>query len=325
MNIKGNRKISIIVPVYNVEKYIEKCITSVLSQTYIDWELLLINDGSIDMSGKICNIWSERDNRIKVIHQNNAGAATARNRGIEHATGKYIMFIDGDDYIESQMLENLYKKIVEDDSDCCICGYVGINEDGIIKYKNNVEHSLCFSGIEALRCRYLDNLGYVNIVNPWGKLYKRHVWSELRFTDGIYYEDLDVMPFLYVKCNKVSIVSYTGYYYLQREGSASHGTGTDEKRYTDSLSIRVKHINFYHEINERELEIEMIKKMLDLIITSDINGWIPASNLEYSKKIFSEYLIRLISVSDHVNIKTKIRYMLYKIVGSKIYRLLCYR
>lgn len=121
-------KISIIVPVYNVEKYLEKCVRSILAQTFTDFELILVDDGSPDSSGAMCDQFAEQDQRVKVIHKENGGLSDARNAGIEIATGEYLGFVDSDDYIADDMYELLYTNIVKEDADLSICGIYDVYE-----------------------------------------------------------------------------------------------------------------------------------------------------------------------------------------------------
>ena len=124
--MKKQDLISIVVPIYNVEKYLEKCINSIIIQTYKNIEIILVNDGSTDSSGKICDIYLKKDKRIKVIHKKNGGLSDARNVGIENAKGKYIAFIDSDDFIDSDFIEILYNLIIEYNADvsCCKCNVI---------------------------------------------------------------------------------------------------------------------------------------------------------------------------------------------------------
>ena len=139
--------ISIIVPVYNVEKYIDKCIKSILEQTYKNLQIILIDDGSQDKSGQICDEYELQDNRIEVIHKKNGGLSDARNLGIKKARGEYIGFVDSDDYISKNMYEDMYKIIQEKDSDVCICNVYNVidgkeilkNEDNGLKEYNKIE------------------------------------------------------------------------------------------------------------------------------------------------------------------------------------------
>lgn len=127
--------ISIIVPVYNVEKYLNQCINSLINQTYQNIEIILVNDGSKDSSGKICDEWSLRDKRIKVIHKKNEGLGLARNTGLEYVTGKYITFIDSDDYADSDLIERLYNSLIQQDGDTCIGGFKRVDDLGNVLYK----------------------------------------------------------------------------------------------------------------------------------------------------------------------------------------------
>ena len=127
--------VSIIIPVYNVELYLSKCIDSILAQSFTDWECILVDDGSKDKSGSICDNYALKDNRIKVIHQNNSGVSVARQVGIDNVCGEYSIHIDPDDWVESNMIEELYKKAKSDDADMVICDYFK-NEDGVQQYIN---------------------------------------------------------------------------------------------------------------------------------------------------------------------------------------------
>jgi len=134
-----NELISVIVPVYNVEKYIRKCIDSIIGQTYKNLEIIVVDDGSLDESGKICDEYAKKDNRIKVIHKENSGVSSARNIGIENSTGKWIAFVDSDDWIEKKYFEELLKVAVENDAEVVLCGYNRITVNKIEKIYNSGE------------------------------------------------------------------------------------------------------------------------------------------------------------------------------------------
>ena len=139
--------ISVIVPVYNVEKFIDKCIDSIINQSYSKLEIIIIDDGSIDSSGKKCDKWAQKDSRIKVIHQNNKGVAETRNVGILHANGKYISFVDPDDYIDTEMIEKLYNALVQTNSQISICNFKHIKNN---KNTKVTEETKVFSKEEAI-------------------------------------------------------------------------------------------------------------------------------------------------------------------------------
>lgn len=138
-----NDLISIIVPVYNVEKYLNKCIDSIINQTYKNIEIILVDDGSTDNSGKICDEYLLRDSRIKVIHKNNGGLSSARNEGINISSGEYIGFVDSDDWVEPNMYEEMYKKILYSNADIVDCGYWKEYENKSIKYISANEVKFC--------------------------------------------------------------------------------------------------------------------------------------------------------------------------------------
>ena len=150
--------ISIIIPVYNVEKYLRKCLDSIINQTYKKLEIILIDDGSTDNSGKICEEYAKKDDRIIVIHKENAGVSSARNRGIELANGKYIGFIDSDDWIEENMYETLYQNLLQFDVDISMCNYSIIRNHKKTFHKHDLEDGILIDNkkefFELLRLNY---------------------------------------------------------------------------------------------------------------------------------------------------------------------------
>lgn len=213
-------KITVIVPIYNVEKYLRKCLDSIINQTYSNIQLILVDDGSTDGSEKICDEYVtkyKKDMDICVIHQPNKGLSCARNIGIENAKGQYICFIDSDDYIELDMLENLYKAIKENKSDISCCGKVKEYNNRKI-YLNN-KNSFSCSGIEAIgRMFTFDDLDN----SACDKLFKTELFRDIKFPDGKYYEDIATIYYVFEKANNVSHVKNEGYHYLIRDTSISH-------------------------------------------------------------------------------------------------------
>ncbi|MBU3841903.1 MAG: glycosyltransferase [Candidatus Fusobacterium pullicola] len=201
-------KISIIVPVYNVEKYLRKCVDSILNQTFKDFELILVDDGSIDTSGKICDEYNLKDNRIKVIHKENGGLSSARNAGLDIAQGEYIGFVDSDDWIELDMYEELYKICKENDTDV---GIVGINYGGASEKKKSKKIEIYSNKL------ILDDLVYnkgKEITWPaWNKLWLKKVIGESRFKEGRIYEDGLFLYSLSSKIKKVAKIDYEAYNY----------------------------------------------------------------------------------------------------------------
>lgn len=202
-------KISIIVPVYNTEKYLDKCIHSILNQTYSDFEVILIDDGSTDKSLEICKKY-ESDNRVIIIHKENEGQAIARNIGIRQSIGEFITFIDSDDYVDLQMLEELYRKAKEKDADIVICD--------ILKEDSN--HSFIFKNYWNVKKE--PNKNYMTShMGPVARLYKRNLFIDhnIFFKEGVIYEDLATIPKLGMYTTKIEYIEKPFYHYIVREGS----------------------------------------------------------------------------------------------------------
>lgn len=313
--------ISVIVPVYNVEKYIHRCVDSILGQTYTDFELILVDDGSTDGCSAVCDEYACRDCRVKVIHQMNRGISEARNAGLDAAQGEYICFVDADDYLSLRALETMYNHLIASEALCCVCGYQAVDSNDQIIERHSVESGVIVSGLQAIKERYLYNDLAYNIVNVWGKLFHRDLWKDIRFTAGILYEDLEIMPVLYSRCEKVCFIEDVGYFYFLRDGSIMRSGGTNHQRYIDSLHIREKHYSFYQSIGERDLAIHSAVRCMDLIITSACNDWIPDEEKAHSKKVFCRYMMAVLA-SSSVSIRNKLRYLLFGISGSRGYKLI---
>lgn len=209
-----NPKISIIVPVYKVEKYLYKCIDSILAQTLTDFELILIDDGSPDNCGRICDEYSKRDSRVIVIHKENGGLASARNAGLDIAQGDYIGFVDSDDWIESDMYELLYNLCTENDCDIS-------NISSIIYFKDRIQKNgsyplVVHSRPEAMKAMLMGEL-YDEVV--WTKLIKRTLLEDIRFPEGIVYEDTAFTYKVIHKSKKVCSIGAPKYHYIKREES----------------------------------------------------------------------------------------------------------
>ena len=210
-----NDLISIIIPVYKVEKYLEKCIESVLKQTYTNLQIILVDDGSPDNCGKICDEYAKKDSRIEVIHKANGGLSDARNVGINRANGRYIGFVDSDDYIKEDMYEKLINLIKEYNADVSICNlYDVIDGKEYVRNKDNGIHE--YSRIDILKEILLDK----NIQSyAWNKLYKKELFDEIKYPIGKKYEDIGTTFYLFEKCNKIVVTSEPEYYYLKRADS----------------------------------------------------------------------------------------------------------
>ena len=212
-------KISIIIPVYNVEKYVKKCIESVINQEYTNLEIIIVNDGSTDNSGDICDYYANKDKRIILIHQENQGLSMARNNGLDIATGEYIGFVDSDDWIAPDMYYMLYDNAVRYNADISMCNfyYIDHNEKKTPYSNENVNVKMLEGVYKIAHNIRLSN----NCV--WNRLYKRHLFNEIRFPKGKTFEDIFVMHKLIENANKLVLSSQCKYYYLLRENGITLG------------------------------------------------------------------------------------------------------
>lgn len=211
----NEEKISIIVPVYNVEAYLEKCVESILKQTYTNLEILLVNDGSTDKSGELCDKLALRDHRIRVIHKENGGLSDARNRGIDEASSNLIGFIDSDDYIDEDMYETLYRQMLASKADLSMCGHYDVYHQ--IPEKQVAEIKTWeLMPEEAIKMVMEAKILSVTAVN---KLYKKALFEQLRFRIGKIAEDAFIMVDLIHQCSKVVATNEKKYYYVHRENS----------------------------------------------------------------------------------------------------------
>ena len=238
--------ISIIIPVYKVEIYLEKCIQSVINQTYENLQIILVDDGSPDNCGKICDEYAQKDHRIEVIHKSNGGLSDARNKGLEIAKGEYIGFIDSDDYIESDMYEVLYNLLKQYNADVSICNFYTVSQ-GKIAIKNAENGIKEYNRIEILKEVLLDN----NIQSyAWNKLYKKELFDEIKYPVGKKYEDIGTTFYLLEKCNKVVVTGKPEYYYINRQDSIVNNV--TETTITDYIELIMQRYDYIEE-NIKEL------------------------------------------------------------------------
>ncbi|EGO8248310.1 glycosyltransferase, partial [Enterococcus faecalis] len=223
-------KISIIVPVYNVEKYLEKCVRSILAQTFTDFELILVDDGSPDSSGAMCDQFAEQDQRVKVIHKENGGLSDARNAGIEIATGEYLGFVDSDDYIADDMYELLYTNIVKEDADLSICGIYDVYEG-----KEPVEKQQQYIVLDKVAAMKMILEAKVVSVHAVNKLYKKEIFEDIRYPVGMITEDGAVILSILEHTEKIVIDTQQKYYYFHRANSIS--SNLFSKKDLDTINV----------------------------------------------------------------------------------------
>lgn len=243
-----NSIVSIIIPIYNVEKYLNICLDSVVRQTYQDIEIILIDDGSTDSSSRICDIWAEKDERVTVSHIVNGGVSNARNTGISIARGEYIAFIDSDDIVQPNYIEVLYTNMIDTQSDLSICGFDFSKEQTLKKQKKKSVINT-FNRFEALGQVLL---GKYFAGQVWNKLFKKDILQGILFDKSIcLYEDLLFVVEYINKCEKVVYTDLPLYTYVERKSSVCHS-----EMNTSKLSALVA-IDRIRQVIPSDLEINL--------------------------------------------------------------------
>ena len=265
-------KLTVIIPVYCVEATLDRCVESVLRQDVPDMEVILVDDGSPDRCPQLCDDWKARDSRISVIHKENGGLSDARNAGLAVATGKYISFIDSDDWIAKEMLERLYIALQRDGSDIAACTVEMVWEDGTPSRLLTVQTNCVLDRQEAQAAL----LKEATLKQPvWYKLYRKEIIEGIPFEVGKYHEDVFWSYQAIGNAKRVSVIDYIGYCYLQRKGSIM-GEGYSLKR-LDAVEAKVRRQEYLEE------EMPELAKMglIDLFFTCIYHGQMA---LKYLKK-----------------------------------------
>lgn len=263
--------ISIIVPVYNIEAYIERCVNSILNQTYKNLQIILVDDGSIDNSGDICDKIAPTDSRIQVIHKTNGGLSDARNEGIKVANGKYIGFVDGDDYIDKDMYRVLYSAIIEYDSEIASCGYYEQFADKI-DVKCCSEKTVRLDRIQAYEALFIHKkiLG----CSSCNKLFSAQLFKDNKYRVGIIGEDLEIIYRLLNEAEGVVCVNKSLYYYIHRENSITTSSFSIKNMgITDILTDMVKFIDEKYPSVKKQAYAYQCTWLIGCIISIDRNPY----------------------------------------------------
>lgn len=292
-------KYSFIVPVYNTEKYLKKCLDSLVNQTYKDFEIIVVNDGSTDKSSSIISKYQKKYKNIIVIDKENEGLSMARNRGVQKSSGKYIIFVDSDDYVSNKLLEEVDKKI--DDSDILRFQIATENEDytKINEYHEEGFESMC--GYDAFK-----NLSSYHFVEPaWCYVIRKNYYIENKFSfkKGVYHEDFGLFPYVIYKARKVKSIDFIGYYYIQRNGSIMNNNDYKKtvKKAFDMLEQYKTMRLFAKNINR--------KNNLDDYFLSYISNSVIVKARELKKDERKVYIneLKKLNVFDGVLVNTRIR------------------
>lgn len=263
--------ISIVVPIYNVEAFLPYSLERIINQTYNNIEIILVNDGSTDNSKIICQEYVKKDRRIKLINQENKGAATARNVGIQNATGEYIGFMDPDDTISLEFYECLYKLITETESDIAECATTQISQKDFFegKYKFDSIDDLKYKTINRSEALHRIHNEEIYIVGKslvvWNKIYKRELWNNVKFPDGKRYEDDATTYKIFNEINQLVTIEKILHNYVQRENSAMHQEFS--KIRLEALDVFDEHIEFFGKFPDRYLFCKCLVRYLRIITT----------------------------------------------------------
>lgn len=289
-----NDLITVIVPIYNTSKYLDKCINSIIKQTYENIDIILINDGSNDNSQEICEKYQKKDKRIRLINQKNKGVSKARNKGLELSKGKYISFIDADDFIEQNMLEKMYENISKTQSDVTVCGY-DFYKNGKYKFIKGKNYTL----EKEKKYEGIFNFSVCN------KLYKKEILENIKFDNKKIAEDIAFNFKVFQKINKISFILKTPlYHYRIRKESASN---TYNENHLEVLEIN-KIIDFFKEKNMKDLQYKA--EVYRLINFGEVIYNLDKTKYKKYYKLFKEYQ-KEIEIKSLQN-KDKIKVILFK-------------
>ncbi len=270
--------LSVIIPVYNVEKYLQKCVNSVLNQTYQNLQIILVDDGSKDNSGMICDKLAEMDTRIKVIHKENEGQAKARNLGLDLAKGEYIAFLDSDDHIDSTMYGELINIIESHGCDIAACGIQRVTEDGGIFKKEEFNGDISFLTQEEV----IEDL-YQQIkvrFEVWNKVFRREIVQDVRFIEGQLYEEVSFCRRVYFKINKYAFLDKPLHFYLCKRAGNTNSYFSEKK-----LCVFEEFDKFIADIQERALPTRLAEKFEALKIHFCMSLTLAAKRYRASKEV----------------------------------------
>lgn len=311
--------ISVIIPVYNVEKYLHRCLDSVIAQTYQNLEIICVDDGSIDESGRICDQYAVRDARIKVIHQENQGLSAARNRGLDAAEGEYIAFVDSDDYILEGMYKKMLDKLLDYSVDLCVCQWQYEFSDGrqVVKRKN-IDPTIygCKSSLEFARFLYMGNYENGVVVAAWNKLYRRALLDKIRF-EGRIHEDDAFNGRIMAKDVSVYVMEEQFYVYAQNGDSLTNKPFSANKFFFLDVLAERRELFKSDAFIRQETELLYCNMYIEYCLRARKDG-VAVSHPERYRQIFRKMFSSL-RREGKANIKFRLRMMLFSFSPS-LYR-----
>lgn len=285
-----NDLISVVVPIYNVEQFLRKCLESIINQSYRNIEIILVDDGSTDQCPAICEEYKKIDQRIKVIHKKNGGLSDARNIGIDAAQGEYLVFVDSDDYIHMDMIKKLYEIIIKDSSDLAICNYKVVDEYGSVleTSKRETRDELIIGEKEFWEEYYNNQNGYYIVA--WNKLYKKSLFLKERYDVGKIHEDELICHRIIAQCKKISCLEEQLYFYLKRNNSIMQQNYS--QRNFDIVEAIINRSLYLYEIGMQRLSEKAlsfaISRMLYIAERIDLNESVNICRYKKEKKSYNQ-------------------------------------
>lgn len=271
--------ISVIVPVYKVEPYLRQCVDSILNQTYRDIEVLLIDDGSPDRCGEICDEYARKDKRVRVFHTENKGLSAARNLGLREAKGEYIGFVDSDDWIEPDMYEVLLTRLEENGADISVCG-VWYEYKETRQNSRNIKDTI-YADVEIMRAFLFQKLSNTS----WNKLYKKELWTDIWFPDGHVQEDVVTICEVCYHSHVVLSCSDNLYHYRQREGSIVHiNSMKNLMDYWNAYRCLDTYISSIPELISDE---ELAERLSELVAYAAVKTWRYIHGVAYEQRDYN--------------------------------------
>lgn len=308
--------ISVIVPVYNVEAYLDKCIQSIVRQSYTELEIILVDDGATDTSGAICDDWARKDPRIRVIHKENGGLSDARNAGIEIASGSWFSFIDSDDFISIDTIERMYHAAAANQCDIGVCNIVRIYDDGETEpfYQPALDLTVLTGD------KRFDTLRQPSVCN---KLFRAELFSDVRFPKGKFYEDTFVYHVLAHRAQNIVLTGHDGYFYLSRRESIL-GQGQYTDRYFDCVEAVYERVDYFLKQHENAASCYACLSLYAIVGNAEKNLPRTAENAEKFAQMRHWFITayKYLMPRADVNLKQKLRLVLLRYapkLHSKLY------
>ena len=319
----SNEKVSVIVPIYKVEKYLDRCVQSIRNQTYRNLEIILVDDGSPDNCPQMCDTYAKQDDRIRVIHKENGGLSDARNAGIDIATGVYISFVDSDDWIHNQMIEILMGMIEQKQCEISVCqsqyAYEGKEyKDSLYESENIVEQARMITRKES-QYDYFDKSDWRNAyIVAWNKLYHRRLFDKIRYPKGKVHEDEFTTFKLLYEADGIAWTDTVLYYYFVREDSIM---GEFKESRFDIFDAYLEKIRCYQQWNEDELAIKMLFHAIHML--AQYQKWMDEAGADLKETLYGyrDKLLKSLDACKKLSRPQRLEYFLFSLSFSMYYKM----